>query len=128
MAFTRSTCFGVRTMSSQMRFVGTCPLTRNSAVEYSQMILGMSICKTPLWTMIYNIRYFTLNINKIFLRKLFDSSTAGFNVQQHWLVPSKLERDIISEIAIRRVNSYSKCFPLLHCNDGITKVWCCVVL
>ena len=37
-------------------------------VEPCQVILGMSICKTPLWTVFYNARYSAHNINQIFLR------------------------------------------------------------
>ena len=103
MAFTRSTCFVVRTMSSQMQFVGTYPLTRNYAVEHSQMILGMSICKTPLWTMIYNIRYFTLsNAN------LTNSGNISISFSLR-ILPSHIQ-------------------SLLHCNDNESLVLCSVII
>ena len=73
----------------------------------------MTICEAPFRAVINNSIDFTNDIYEIFLILLLDASCSGLDVKKHRRVASKVEGDVITQIAIRRIDWDSESFSLL---------------
>ena len=82
-------------------------------VELGKVIFCMAISKTPFWAIIYNTLDFAYYINEILLFLLLDASCSGLDVEKHRRVPCKVKRNVIAQIAIRRIDADCERFPLL---------------
>lgn len=77
------------------------------------MVFGMTVCETPFMAVVKDSMHFANDIYEILLISLPDASCSGLDVKKHWGVASKVEGDVITQIAIRRIDWDCECFPLL---------------
>ena len=73
----------------------------------------MAICEAPFRTLFDDSMHFANDIYEIFLISLLDTSCSGLDVKKHRRMTSKVERDVITQIAIRRIDWDCECFSLL---------------
>jgi hypothetical protein len=77
------------------------------------MVFGMTVCETSFMAVVNDSMHFANDIYEIFLISLLDASCSCLDIKEHRRMTSKVERDVITQIAIRRIDWDCECFPLL---------------